>query len=987
MPPRLSAYQRDIRNQCDQLDEVLTSITLAELQRLWRHLRAKIMRIEAIRPQAPALQKGAGLAKQYTISQGLWDLFRQHLHDRLLTELMAGTITLDALHAQHLERLLGDPAHIDTGELARAMESELATRITRTTAALQRKVANRIVGWYNSPGSTVKDLLKELSPEFDVVRASLIGQTEVTRLNSKVQDAMAAKLGIGEWWWDTRNDQDVCVRRMRGPDGAYYKGCHELHGKRFPIGTPMPPDASHPGCRCSPILVLPKRTIAAPTPPIVALPYALGKAAQFDESKHPRDKGGEFTSKGGEGGGGAASETKPIQAEDILSSPIMVKAEPPEAFKDYADYPELAGYTPTKSGYNKHSGYWMVKIAYNKNTGQFETWCASKGTGYVLQGSYNHAEYAIDQANTFLKTKPKTPPQPKPEPIKPNQYQSNNLHEKIPGMLYGGEKGKYHVSVELTGDGKWKVEQYNTTNDDPYHLVSVNNTLDDALKAGDDFLDNPPLGFDDIPTPAGFEKTSKGWKKHSGFWFTKVVTGSDGKLHVFGAAPKEGWFPVGEFGYNDHQQAFEASGQFLKNKKSASAGQPTPPQPEPEPPEPEPGESPYKPPHRDAFLKEAGDGYTVNDKPVYEGTNGKRYAKVVWNSQDNQWATYYKRGSWEDAKPGASYATLKEATCAEEVFLENGIAPKGDELQALLDAEPKPPVKEKKKAAGPKPPTVTGISQEGPSGKGVDMSFLTDTEKKSLSTHWGDSSNVFGKVGLALHKKDANSVKMASFVAKDSGAAGIMSGTDLEKITNASYSTRGATKDRIAKALSSFSGVSYAKTSAMIQQWAWTSNDNHIDSLNLQKTVSEEFGVKMSTWQKSNLKKVEGDHAAFSDVERQSFIKAMYSNTQAVLQGGGFKPDDEITMFRGTGALHAAGVKSEDANIGDDVDIIGNAAESWSVDPSVAARFGQTVLVTKVKVRDVLGCCVSGFGCLTENEFVVLAGRKYSAKVLRHDKA
>ena len=146
MPPRLSAYQRAIRDECDQLDEVLTSVTLAELQRLWRHLRAKIMRIEAIRPQAPALQK------QYTISQGLWDMFRQHLHDRLLTELMAGTITLDALHAQHLERLLGESAHIDTGELARAMESELATRITRTTNLLQRKVANRIVGWYNSPG-------------------------------------------------------------------------------------------------------------------------------------------------------------------------------------------------------------------------------------------------------------------------------------------------------------------------------------------------------------------------------------------------------------------------------------------------------------------------------------------------------------------------------------------------------------------------------------------------------------------------------------------------------------------------------------------------------------------------------------------------------------------------------------------------------------------------------------------------------------------
>ena len=282
MPPRLSAYQRAIRDECDQLDEVLTSITLAELQRLWRHLRAKIMRIEAIRPQAPALQKGAGLAKQYTITQSLWDMFRQHLHDRLLTELMAGTITLDALHAQHLERLLGESAHIDTGELARAMESELATRITRTTNLLQRKVANRIVGWYNSPGSTVRDLMDELSPEFGVVRASAIGQTEVTLLDSKVADAVATKIGIDEFWWETRRDQDVCFRKMRGPDGAWYKGCRELHGKRFKIGvdsaSPMPP--GHPQCRCSKRLILKPRTIPAPTPPIISLPYATSTESE-----------------------------------------------------------------------------------------------------------------------------------------------------------------------------------------------------------------------------------------------------------------------------------------------------------------------------------------------------------------------------------------------------------------------------------------------------------------------------------------------------------------------------------------------------------------------------------------------------------------------------------------------------------------------------------------------------------------------------------
>ena len=115
-----------------------------------------------------------------------------------------------------------------------------------------------------------------------------------------------------------------------------------------------------------------------------------------------------------------------------------------------------------------------------------------------------------------------------------------------------------------------------------------------------------------------------------------------------------------------------------------------------------------------------------------------------------------------------------------------------------------------------------------------------------------------------------------------------------------------------------------------------------------------------------------------SPKDAHAAVKAMYSITQNHFKKAGFEPEDEITLFRGTQA------QVPGASLGNPVTVRGNAAESWSLSPTVAANFGGTVLMTKVKVKDILSTCATGFGCVNEAEVVILGGYEYSALVVRH---
>ena len=85
----------------------------------------------------------------------------------------------------------------------------------------------------------------------------------------------------------------------------------------------------------------------------------------------------------------------------------------------------------------------------------------------------------------------------------------------------------------------------------------------------------------------------------------------------------------------------------------------------------------------------------------------------------------------------------------------------------------------------------------------------------------------------------------------------------------------------------------------------------------------------------------------------------MYDNTQALLKTKGIT---EIVLHRGMGK-HEALQK----------EVLSNAMQSWSTSESVAEGFGQ-VQSAVVPITRVLSTPFTGFGCLKEEEFVLVGG-------------
>ena len=111
----------------------------------------------------------------------------------------------------------------------------------------------------------------------------------------------------------------------------------------------------------------------------------------------------------------------------------------------------------------------------------------------------------------------------------------------------------------------------------------------------------------------------------------------------------------------------------------------------------------------------------------------------------------------------------------------------------------------------------------------------------------------------------------------------------------------------------------------------------------------------------------------------------------------GFKQDDRITLRRG---LILPAEQLQQFKVGDDIPIHGNVIESWSVSKNIAAQFAGggghpfapnvgpddigMVLEMDIPVSDIMGSAKTGWGCVTEGEFIITNSNiGNSAKVTR----
>lgn len=211
---------------------------------------------------------------------------------------------------------------------------------------------------------------------------------------------------------------------------------------------------------------------------------------------------------------------------------------------------------------------------------------------------------------------------------------------------------------------------------------------------------------------------------------------------------------------------------------------------------------------------------------------------------------------------------------------------------------------------------------------------------------------------------------------------------------DASSDTRGKVKNAIVTKLSTDTGLEYDQVNNGISIWAHTSNDENAYALQMQRAAADEFGLELSEWQSNKINTISDSVPAWVGAtmdanEQRLFMRTMYANTQANFAEHGFGANDTITLYRGfnTTEKNASGFEFETRelvpHLGQVVNWEGNAIESWSSSKSVAGNFGKNMIAMEVPIRNIIGSCVTGFGCLNEAEFVVFGTTGSQARLIR----
>jgi hypothetical protein len=243
---------------------------------------------------------------------------------------------------------------------------------------------------------------------------------------------------------------------------------------------------------------------------------------------------------------------------------------------------------------------------------------------------------------------------------------------------------------------------------------------------------------------------------------------------------------------------------------------------------------------------------------------------------------------------------------------------------------------------------------------------------------------------------------------------------------------RQAAKEAICKSLAADTGIEESVISGIIHQWARTSNDTCYASLHIQKMIAEEFGVPLSDFQQKQFKiadkvrsfylakfggdeeklkayalgittpesstmqvtkykgktyrmpydewrammseqmeispfaSLHGSEKLTSDAAMRKVLRAMYNRTQRLLTEAGVS---HINVHRGTDGIpvpkHSGGIVTS---------YQGNASESFSLNKEATRIFGSALVSVKVPRSRVLSCFLTGFGCMSEMEVVILGG-------------
>jgi hypothetical protein len=131
------------------------------------------------------------------------------------------------------------PKNWDPDQVILDYQDRVGLKITNIPTDTLNMTQERISTWYQGQG-TLPDLIASLSTIYNPSRAELIASTEMNFLASEISLQQMQYMDIGAWLWDAFADAcSIC--------GALQA---QSQVTPFKPGDPMPPDASHPRCRC-----------------------------------------------------------------------------------------------------------------------------------------------------------------------------------------------------------------------------------------------------------------------------------------------------------------------------------------------------------------------------------------------------------------------------------------------------------------------------------------------------------------------------------------------------------------------------------------------------------------------------------------------------------------------------------------------------------------------------------------------------------------
>jgi hypothetical protein len=181
-----------------------------------------------------------------------------------------------------------------------------------------------------------------------------------------------------------------------------------------------------------------------------------------------------------------------------------------------------------------------------------------------------------------------------------------------------------------------------------------------------------------------------------------------------------------------------------------------------------------------------------------------------------------------------------------------------------------------------------------------------------------------------------------------------------------------------------------AAVAAMVTLWAHTSNDGFPRALAMQDAARDEFGLQGTMeWEKARqgLKtfggpgnvtidapletKTKDEILTESETTMREFLRAQYDETQEMFKEQGIKA---VTLYRGQNEepSYDKQLPNKDDYTSSFQGLHMRPISSWTSNPNTTDTFGNYSLAATVPVNQILSTPRTGFGCLNEQEFVVL---------------